>query len=164
LVGYALTTDEILMQSDGSAWRPLVHVRDICNAFLEGLAAPRELIHNEAFNVGASCENYRIREVAKLVGEVISGTHISFAEGSGTDKRSYQVDCAKLSRVLPGAAPEWTVRRGIEELYECYTRYGLTFEQFTGPSFLRIKRVQELQAAGLVDDDLRRRAPVASAA
>jgi nucleoside-diphosphate-sugar epimerase len=155
LVGYAHTTGEILMQSDGSPWRPLVHVEDISRAFLAVLGAQRELIHNEAFNVGASSENYRIREVAETVAEVMPGTHVSFAEGSGPDKRSYQVDCSKIARVLPDARPQWTVRRGVEQLRGAFAANGLTFEEFTGTRYLRIKRVQELQEAGRLDDDLR---------
>jgi nucleoside-diphosphate-sugar epimerase len=163
LVGYAYTTGEILMQSDGSAWRPLVHVRDISRAFVEILTAPRQLVHNEPFNIGATTENYRIRQVAELIGEVMPDTCISFAEGSGTDKRSYQVDCSKLARVLPTAVPRWTVRAGIEELHERYAAHRLTFDEFTGTSFLRIRRVQQLQEAGLLDDELRLRLPVGSA-
>jgi nucleoside-diphosphate-sugar epimerase len=161
LVGYAHTTGEILIQSDGTPWRPLVHVQDISNALLAVLHAPRELVHNEAFNVGASSENYRIREVADIVAEVVPGARASFAAGAGPDKRSYQVDCSKLSRVL-GFEPEWTVRRGVEELYEAYVRNGLTFEQFTGTSYLRINRVRELQDAGRLGADLRWLTPVAA--
>ena len=162
LVGWAHTTGEILMQSDGSPWRPLVHVEDISRAFLAVLEAPRELVHDEAFNVGASDENYRIREVAETVAEVMPGTRVSFAEGSGPDKRSYQVDCSKIARVLPRARTQWTVRRGAEELRDAYARNDLTAEVFSGPSFLRIKRVQELQDAGRLDDDLRWLVPVSS--
>jgi nucleoside-diphosphate-sugar epimerase len=163
LVGYAHTTGQILMQSDGMAWRPLVHILDISRAFLAMLEAPRRLIHNEAFNVGASEENYRIREVAELIGEIMPDTEISLAEGSGTDKRSYQVDCSKLARVFPEAVPQWTVRAGVEELQAGYSRYGMSFDQFTGTSFLRIKRVHQLQEAGLVDDELRCLLPVPAA-
>jgi nucleoside-diphosphate-sugar epimerase len=159
LVGYAHTTGEILMQSDGMPWRPLVHIRDICRAIMAVLDASTELVHNEAFNVGANSENYRIRDVAEIVGAVMPGTRIAFAEGSGPDKRSYQVDCSKLARVLPSAVPQWSVRRGVEELREAYDRHGLTFDEFTGTRYLRIKRVQELQAAGRIDHHLRR--PVA---
>jgi nucleoside-diphosphate-sugar epimerase len=155
LVGYAHTTGEILMQSDGTPWRPLVHVQDISRAFLAVLHAPLELVHDEAFNVGSSTENYRIRQVAEIIADVMPQTRVSFADGSGPDKRSYQVDCSKLGRVLPEAAPQWTVRRGVEELQEAYARHDLTFEEFTGTRFLRIKRVQELQEAGLVDGELR---------
>jgi nucleoside-diphosphate-sugar epimerase len=160
LVGYAHSTGEILIQSDGTPWRPLVHIQDIAGAFLAVLHAPRELVHNEAFNVGASAENYRIREVAKIVEEVVPGARASFAEGGGPDKRSYQVDCSKIARVLPDFEARWTVRRGVEELYEAYLRNGLTFEEFTGTRYLRINRVRELQEAGRLDDELRWRVPV----
>jgi nucleoside-diphosphate-sugar epimerase len=162
LVGYAHTIGEILMQSDGTPWRPLVHVQDISRAFLAVLQAPRELVHDEAFNIGASTENYRIRQITEIIAEVMPQTHVSFAEGSGPDKRSYQVDCSKVARVLPAAAPQWTVRRGVEELRDAYVRHGLTFEEFTGTRFLRIKRVRELQESGRLDEDLRWRLPVAS--
>jgi nucleoside-diphosphate-sugar epimerase len=160
LVGYAVTTGDVLIQSDGTPWRPLVHIDDISRAFLAVLHAPRELVHNEAFNVGASSENYRIREIAQIIEEVIPGVRASFAENGGPDKRSYQVDCSKIQRVLPGFEPRWTVRRGVEELHEAYVRQGLTFDQFTGTRYLRIKRVQELQEAGRLDGELRWRVPV----
>jgi hypothetical protein len=155
LVGFAVTTGSVLIQSDGTPWRPLVHIEDISRAFLSVLHAPRELVHNEAFNVGASTENYRIREIAEMIEKVVPGSQASFAEGGGPDKRSYQVDCSKIQRVLPDFKPKWTVPLGVEELYEAYVRQGLTFDEFTGTRFLRIKRVQELQEAGLVDDELR---------
>jgi nucleoside-diphosphate-sugar epimerase len=160
LVGYAQTTGEILIQSDGTPWRPLVHVQDISNALLTVLHAPRELVHDEAFNVGSSAENYRIRDVAGIVEQVVPGARASFAEGGGPDKRSYQVDCSKITRVL-GFNTQWTVRRGVEELYAAYVENGLTFDEFTGTSYLRINRVRELQEAGRLDEDLRWRAPVA---
>jgi nucleoside-diphosphate-sugar epimerase len=159
LVGYAHTTGEVLLQSDGTPWRPLVHVQDISNAMLAALHAPRELVHDEAFNVGASAENYRIRELADIVEQVVPGARASFAEGGGPDKRSYQVDCSKITRVLE-FEPQWTVRRGVEELYEAYARNGLTFDEFVGTRYLRINRVRELQDAGRLDDDLRWRTPV----
>jgi nucleoside-diphosphate-sugar epimerase len=163
LVGYAQTTGEIVIQSDGTPWRPLVHIEDIAGAVLATLDAPRELVHNEAFNVGANSENYRIREVADMVAEVVPGARATFAEGGGPDKRSYRVDCSKITRVLPDFEPRWTVRRGIEQLYEAYSRHGLTYEEFTGTNYLRIKRVQELQEAGSLDGDLRWQVPLAAA-
>jgi len=159
LVGYAHTTGEILIQSDGTPWRPLVHVEDIAGAFMAVLHAPRGLVHDEAFNVGASTENYRIRDVAEIVEKVVPGARASFAEGGGPDKRSYQVDCAKIKRVLPDFETRWTVQRGVEQLYDAYARNGLTFEEFTGARYLRIKRVRELQEAGRLDDELRWRVP-----
>jgi nucleoside-diphosphate-sugar epimerase len=159
LVGYAHTTGEVLIQSDGTPWRPLVHVEDIASAFLAVLHAPRELVHDEAFNVGASAENYRIRDLVEIVEGVVPGARASFAEGGGPDKRSYQVDCSKIARVLSDFDPRWTVRRGVEQLYEAYARKGLTFEEFTGTRYLRINRVRELQGAGRLDDKLRWRLP-----
>jgi nucleoside-diphosphate-sugar epimerase len=161
LVGYAHTTGQVLIQSDGTPWRPLVHVEDIAGAFLAVLEAPRELVHDEAFNVGSSAENYRIRSVAEIVEEVVPGARASFAEGAGPDKRSYQVDCSKLASTLPAFEPRWTVRRGVEQLAEAYARNGLTFERFTGSGYLRINRVRELQEAGRLNDELRWRVPVA---
>jgi nucleoside-diphosphate-sugar epimerase len=160
LVGFAPTTGEVLIQSDGTPWRPLVHVEDIATAFLSVLDAPRELVHDEAFNVGASTENYRIRDLAEIVEEVVPGASASFAAGGGPDRRSYQVDCSKIARVLPEFEPRWTVLSGIEQLRDAYARNGLTFEQFTGTRYLRINRVRELQEAGRLDDELRWRLPV----
>ena len=160
LVGYAVTTGEVLIQSDGTPWRPLVHIEDISRAFLAVLAAPRESVHNEAFNVGSSTENYRIREIAEMIERAVPDSRVSFAEGGGPDKRSYQVDCSKIRRALPGFELLWSVPRGVEELSATYQRNGLTFSEFTGPSYLRIKRVQELQESGMLDDDLRWRVPV----
>jgi nucleoside-diphosphate-sugar epimerase len=155
LVGWALTTGELVMQSDGTPWRPLVHIEDISRAALAVLVAPRELVHNEAFNVGSTSENYTIREVAEIVSEV-TGAPASFAAGTGEpDKRSYRVDCSKLARVLPDAVPQWTVKRGAEQLLAAYREWGMTFEDFTGPRGLRLKHVQNLQDAGQLDDALR---------
>jgi nucleoside-diphosphate-sugar epimerase len=162
LVGYAHTTGEVLIQSDGTPWRPLVHVDDISAAFLAILEAPRELVHDQAFNIGSSAENYRIRTVAEIVEEVVPDAEASFAAGAGPDKRSYQVDCNKIATVLPASKPLWTVRRGVEQLREAYERNGLTFERFTGSEYLRINRVRKLQEAGRLDDQLRWRVPVAA--
>jgi nucleoside-diphosphate-sugar epimerase len=159
LTGFAHTTGDVLIQSDGTPWRPLVHVEDIAAAFLAVLVAPRELVHDQAFNVGSSAENYRIRQVAEIVEEEVPGSRASFAAGAGPDKRSYQVDCSKIATVLPAATPLWTVRRGVKQLREAYERQGLTFEQFTGSRYLRINRVKQLQQAGRLDDELRWRVP-----
>ena len=154
LVGYAYTTGEVLIQSDGTPWRPLVHVEDICRAFLAVLHAPRALVHNQAFNVGSSEENYRIREVAQIVREVVPGSVVKYAEGGGPDLRCYRVDCGKIARTLPEFKPRWTVRRGVEQLYTAYRRYRLTEEEFVGTKYLRIKRIKELQSQGRLDGSL----------
>ena len=155
LVGFAHTTGEILIQSDGTPWRPLVHVEDICRAFLAVLRAPRELVHNEAFNVGRTEENYQIRELAEMVAAALPSCTVKYAAGGGPDPRCYRVDCSKLAATLPEFQPQWTVRRGIGEVCAAYQRYGLTREQFLGERFLRIKRIQQLQREGRVDATLR---------
>jgi len=155
LVGYALTTQEILIQSDGTPWRPLVHVQDICRAFMEVLHAPREVVHNEAFNVGSSTENYRIREIADIVREVVPGSVIKYADGGRPDARCYKVNCSKIARVLPGFKPQWTVRKGVEQLHNAYRRSGLTAFDFVGTKYLRIKRIMQLQSEGRLDSSLR---------
>lgn len=160
LVGFARTTGKVLIQSDGTPWRPLVHVEDIASAFLSVLDAPRRLVHDEAFNVGSSEENYRIWEVAEIVEDIVPDARATFAAEGGPDKRSYQVDCSKIARVLATFEPRWTVRRGVEQLSEAYERNDLSFEQFTGTRYLRINRVRELQESGRLDDDLRWRVPV----
>lgn len=155
LVGFAFTTGHVLIQSDGTPWRPLVHIEDISNAFLAVLHAPREEVHNQAFNVGRSDENYRIRDVANLVREVVPGSQVTYAAGGGPDARCYRVDCGKIARTLPEFRPQWTVQRGIEQLYDAYRRYGLIEADFNGAKFLRIKRIRQLQEAGLLDDQMR---------
>ena len=155
LVGYAATTGEVVIKSDGTPWRPLVHVEDISAAFVAALAAPRELVHDEAFNVGANSENYRIRDVARIVEEVVPGARASFAPDAGPDTRSYRVDCSKLVRVLPASRPRWTVLRGAQQLYRAYSSEKMTFDEFDGSRYLRVKRVRELQESGALDDALR---------
>jgi len=162
LVGYAVTTGEVRIQSDGTPWRPLVHVEDISAAFVAALEAPRDLIHDEPFNVGASSENYRIRDLAEIVEEVVPGATATFAPGGGPDTRSYQVDCNKIGRVLD-FTPKWTARRGAEQLRDAYLDNQLSFEEFTGTRYLRINRVQQLQEAGALDAELRWRLPIGTA-
>jgi len=158
LVGHAVTTGKVLLQSDGTPWRPLVHLRDIHAAFLAALAAPRAAIHNQAFNVGRTRENYRIRQVAEMVAEVVPGCEVAFAPGAAADTRNYRVDFAKAETRLPGFAPRWTLREGIQELYDAYRRHRLTEEEFLGPRYYRLKAVRALQDRGVLDAGLRRRA------
>jgi len=155
LVGYACTTGEISVLSDGTPWRPLVHVEDFAAAFLTALEAPRELIHNEAFNVGRTAENYRVSELADLVADRVSGSGVKYAEGGGPDPRSYRVDCSKLEQSLPGYTPQWTVPRGIEQLRDAYVSAELTAEQFLGRRYTRLKQIQALCAEGLLDTNHR---------
>ncbi|MEZ6016793.1 MAG: SDR family oxidoreductase [Planctomycetota bacterium] len=154
LTGHAITTGKVLLKSDGTPWRPLVHIRDISKAFIAALEAPRELVHNIAFNVGSTAENYRMHEVAEIVREVVPGSEVEIAPGAGPDKRCYRVNCDKIQRDL-GFECEWTVRRGVEELYEAYKAHGLTAEEFNSSRYLRIRHVQELLANDRVTEDLR---------
>jgi nucleoside-diphosphate-sugar epimerase len=155
LVAYAAATGDVLIQSDGTPWRPLVHIEDISRAFLAVLHAPREVVHNQAFNVGHSDENYRIREVADLVREIVPNSTIRYAEGGGPDLRCYRVNCDKIARALPEFQPKWTVARGVEQLYAAYLRNGLAADDLTSSKYLRIKRIKEQQAAGKMDDAMR---------
>jgi nucleoside-diphosphate-sugar epimerase len=155
LVGIAYTTGEVLIQSDGTPWRPLVHIEDITRAFLAVLHAPRELVHNEAFNVGLSEENYRVRDLGALVEQVVPGSKVRYAEGGGPDPRCYRVDCSKIKRVLPEFQPQWTVRKGMEQLRDAFKANGLTREELLGDRYFRIKRLRALQAGGRIDESLR---------
>jgi nucleoside-diphosphate-sugar epimerase len=157
LVGYAFTTGEVLIKSDGTPWRPLVHIEDISLAFVAALHAPRERVHNLALNVGDTAENYRIRDVAAMVEDVVPGSTVTYADDAAPDIRNYRVTCDRIVEILPDFAPRWTVRRGVEELYDAYRREGLTYEDFLSRRFLRIKHVKELQAEGVLDERLRRR-------
>jgi nucleoside-diphosphate-sugar epimerase len=154
LVGFAYTTGEVLIQSDGTPWRPLVHVEDICRAFRAVLQAPRELVHNQAFNVGRTEENYQVRDLAEMVKEVVPGSKVKYANSGGPDLRCYRVNCSKLANVFPDFQPRWTVRRGIEQLYDAYKKYGLTLNELLGSKYLRIKRIKALQSEGRLDANL----------
>jgi nucleoside-diphosphate-sugar epimerase len=156
LVGLACTTGEVLIQSDGTPWRPLVHVEDISRAFLAALEAPREAVHNEAFNVGSSQENYQIRDIAAMVEEVVAGCSVKYLEGGGPDPRCYRVNCDKIARHIPGFTTQWTVRRGVEELYNSFVRHRLTPEMFAG--YVRLARIQQLLREGRLDATMRWRA------
>jgi nucleoside-diphosphate-sugar epimerase len=158
LVGYAYTTGEVHIKSDGTPWRPLVHIEDVSRAFVAVLEAPREKVHNEPFNVGITSENYQVRDVAAIVEEVVPGSRITYAEDAGPDKRNYRVGFEKLARTLPGFRPTWTVRRGVEQLHDAYRQLGLTYEEFTGSRLMRIRHILELLDGEQLDPSLRWRA------
>ena len=154
LTGIACLNGEVLLTSDGTAWRPLVHVEDISHAFLACLEAPREAIHNQSFNIGSTAENYQIREVAETVHSVVPESRVVVGDGATADIRNYRVDCGKFARTFPNAVPRWTVRRGVEELYEAFLRRGLTSDDFFA-RFVRIERIKRLLTAGRLDSELR---------
>lgn len=156
LVAWAYATGKVFIKSDGTPWRPIVHIEDISRAFLAVLEAPLDLVHNEAFNVGRSEDNYRIRELAEIVKETVPGTEIEYAADAGPDKRCYRVDCSKIQRVLPSFRPAWNARRGAEELHETYKRIGLKVDDFEGVKYKRIAHIRHLIAEGIIDAKLRR--------
>jgi nucleoside-diphosphate-sugar epimerase len=155
LVGFAYTTGEVLVASDGTPWRPLIHVEDICRAFLAILQAPKQAVHNQAFNVGRTEENYQIRDIAAMVQEIVPGSRVKYAEGGGPDLRCYRVNCDKIARTLPGFRPKWTVRQGIEQLYMAYKEHMLTLDELTGVRYIRIKQLKSLIAKSCLDPTLR---------
>jgi nucleoside-diphosphate-sugar epimerase len=161
LVAWAYTTGRIYLKSDGSPWRPLVHVEDFARAYVAALEAPVETVFNEAFNVGSTSENYRVRELAEIVADTVPGCRLDFAPDAGPDKRNYRVDCNKICSELHGFKPQWTARRGAKQLYETYERAGLTAEEFEGPRFNRIAHVREQIATGTLTERLFHAAPAA---
>jgi nucleoside-diphosphate-sugar epimerase len=161
LTAVAMTTGEVRLQSDGTPWRPLVHIEDISRAFLAMLEAPRELVHNEAFNVGRAVDNVQIRQVAEMVRDAVPGSTVTLAEGAGPDLRNYRVDFSKLDDTFPGLKLRWSVREGIEELAGAYAKYSMTLDDFNSSRYVRLRRIRELLTAGTVDEMLRRTAPQA---
>jgi nucleoside-diphosphate-sugar epimerase len=154
LVGHAFTTGKVLIKSDGTPWRPLVHIEDIARAFVAVLEAPRERVHNEAFNVGRTSENYRVRDVAQMVAETVPDSDVEYAPGASPDARNYRVTCDKLAAHCPAYKPQWTVRKGIEEVLDACMRHQLTSEQLLSSQFIRLKHIKELQERGMLDDTL----------
>jgi nucleoside-diphosphate-sugar epimerase len=155
LTAFAFATGEVLMQSDGSPWRPLVHIEDISRVFVGLLQAPRGRVHGEAFNVGADEENYQIRDVGRIVEEAVPDSRVAFAAGAGPDKRSYRVSFAKLRQEFPELTPRWTVRASVEQMLAAYRDQRLSIEDFESSRFMRIARLKELMSDGRLDAELR---------
>ncbi|MEZ5165895.1 MAG: NAD(P)-dependent oxidoreductase [Acidimicrobiales bacterium] len=155
LVGHALMTGKVLIKSDGTPWRPLVHVGDISLAVREVLAADRSLVHDQAFNVGRTEENYQVRDVAEMVAEAVPGSEVTYAPGGEADTRDYKVDFSKIQSVLPGFRPTWSVRTGIDELIREYRAHGLTMDDFEGSKYMRILHLRGRLERGEIGDDLR---------
>ena len=154
LTAVALTTGEVRLESDGTPWRPLVHIEDISRAFLAVLEAQRPLVHDEAFNVGRDVDNVQVRDVADLVRDTVTGSKVTLAGNAGPDLRNYRVDFAKLNDTFPALDLRWSVPAGVRELAAAYTRFGLTYDDFLSSRFVRLRRIQELLAAGLLDENL----------
>ncbi len=162
LTAWAFTTGEVRMKSDGKPWRPIVHISDIARAYIAALEADRADIHNQAFNVGQTSENYTIREIAEIVRDVVPGSRVTFADDASPDARNYRVDCNYIARRLHHFKPQWTCRRGVEELYDAFCRVGLSLEDFEGERFKRIAQVKKLIAEGRLTADLRWKETIAA--
>jgi nucleoside-diphosphate-sugar epimerase len=158
LVAWAFAQGRVHIKSDGTPWRPIVHIEDISRAFLAVLAAPREIVHNLALNVGQTEENYRVRQLAQIVEDVVPGSVIEYAKDGGPDPRCYRADFGRINRVLPDFKPQWNARRGAEELYSTYKAVGLAIEECEGPRFKRIDHLKHLLATAKLDATLRWRA------
>jgi nucleoside-diphosphate-sugar epimerase len=155
LVAWAFTTGKVFIKSDGTPWRPIVHIADISRAFIAALHAPREAVHNQAFNVGRNEDNYRIRELGDIVKETVPGCTIEYAKDAGPDKRCYRVDSSKIADTLPEFQPQWDARKGARELYNAYKTIGLQLDDFEGPKYKRIDHIKQLLNSGRLGSDLR---------
>jgi nucleoside-diphosphate-sugar epimerase len=155
LVAWAFTTRKIHLKSDGTPWRPIVHIEDISRAFIAALEAPTDTVFNEAFNVGQTSHNYRIRDLAEIVASIMPACAIEFADDAGPDKRSYRVSFDKIRRNLPAFKPQWDARMGAEQIYKAYQSSGLTLEDFEGPRYQRIGHIKSLLTDGILDSELR---------
>jgi nucleoside-diphosphate-sugar epimerase len=155
LVAWAFTTGKIHLKSDGTPWRPIVHIEDISRAFIAALEAPADQVFNEAFNVGQTAHNYRIRDLAEIVAGVVPNCTVEFADDASPDKRSYRVSFEKIRRRLPAFKPQWDARLGAEQLYRAYRSSDLTLDEFEGPRYQRIGHINKLLAEGVLDPGLR---------
>jgi nucleoside-diphosphate-sugar epimerase len=164
LVAWAVTTGQVYLKSLGTSWRPLVHIEDIALAYITLLHAPEAKVHNQAFNIGRTEENYRIRDVAELVRQTVPDTSIEFAPDASPDLRNYRVSCDRIAREVPEYRPHWSVAQGVAEVYRGILEWGLHRDDFEGPRYNRIAYLEQLLAQGRVGDDLRWVAPADAAA
>lgn len=155
LTAWAVCTKKVLLKSDGKPWRPIVHIEDMSRAFVAVIEAPREVVHNEAFNVGQTSENYQIRDIAEIVADVVPDSSVEFAGEAGPDARDYRVNCDKIADLIPAFQPTWTARAGAEELRDAFVREGVVLEDFEGPRYRRVDHIKSLIAAGRLGTDLR---------
>ncbi len=155
LTAWAYTTGQILLKSDGTPWRPLVHIEDISRAAIAILEAPRAAVHNQAFNVGLNSENYQMRQLAEIVGETVPNCEIKFAEGAEPDKRNYRVEFGKYARTFPDHELRWNVRLGARQIYESYRTFGLKKDEYEGPRYKRIAQIKHLLSTGQLNEKMR---------
>lgn len=154
-VAAAMVSGHILIKSDGTPWRPIVHIRDIIGAVIAVLETPRESVHNQVFNVGRNDENFRVRELADIVAEVVPGCVVEYAPGGGPDVRCYRVNFDKIGRLVPKFKPQWTARKGAQELYDSYRAGGLKPDDVSQGRYVRISEIRRLQRDGQLSDSLR---------
>lgn len=159
LLASALSTGEVLIKSDGTPWRPLVHIEDISRGFLSVLEAPRELVHNEAFNLGRDDQNYQVSDIADVVAAAVPGSKVVYAPGGEPDIRDYRVDFSKISETLPDFKPQWDLKESVDDLLAAYQQHGMTIVTLEGPRHTRLRKIEELREAGVIDDRLRRLSP-----
>lgn len=162
LVAWAFTSGKVLLKSDGTPWRPIVHIEDISRAFLAVLSVPRERVHAQAFNIGRNDQNYRIRDIAQIVKETVPGCEVAFADGAGPDKRNYRADFSKVANLLPEFQPRWDARKGAKQLLDAYRAIGLELSDFEGSRYRRIDQIKQLLDAGNLGPDLRWRSEPAA--
>jgi nucleoside-diphosphate-sugar epimerase len=156
LTAWAYTTGQVKIMSDGMAWRPIVHIEDISRAFLSVIEAPREQVHNQAFNIGFTDENYLVRDMAEIVKEVVPGCAVSYGEGGGADPRSYRVDFTRFETAFPWLRDtKWTARAGVQELLDAFRRVSLTVDDFQGHKYVRLTQLKRLMDGGKLEPDLR---------
>ncbi len=155
LVAWACTSGRVFLKSDGTPWRPIVHIEDISRAFIAALRAPWDTVHNQAFNVGRTDQNFRIREIADIVKATVPDCEVAYAEDAGPDLRNYRADFGKIARTMPQFKPAWDARAGAQQLFEAYRRVGLKLDDFEGPRYKRIDQIKMLIASGSLGNDLR---------
>ena len=164
LVAHAVTTGKIYMKSDGTPWRAIVHIEDISRAFTAVAEAKREIVHDNAFNIGQTKENYRVREIAEIVAEIVPNCKIEYAPGAGPDPRCYRVNSDKLPRLVPAYQPQWTAKAAARQVYEAIKKNGLTLDDFEGSRFARLPHMKKLIAEGVVDEKFQYTAKAVKAA
>lgn len=155
LVAWAFTSGSVYLKSDGSPWRPIVHIEDISRAFIAVLKGPRDAVYNQAFNVGRTDQNFRIREIADIVKDTVPNCEIEYAKDASPDLRNYRADFGKIARTLPGFKPQWDAPAGARQLLESYRSVGLKVEDFEGPRYKRIDQIKLLISNGKLGTDLR---------
>ena len=156
LVAWAYTTGIVMLKSDGLALRPIVHIEDISQAFVAVLSSPRDLIHNQVFNLGITEENWQIRQLAQIAKDTVPNSRVEFAKGAEPDKRSYRVDFSKIHNTLTAFKPKWNARLGAKQLYDAFRKIGVTVDEFEGSRYRRITHLENSINSGLLDKTLRR--------